>query len=64
MSYVVTDAKGRRIASGHPGRVATGQSLSITWKPAARGVFTVTFRAVDLAGNHEASPARTVVTVR
>ena len=64
VSYVVTDAKGRRIASGRAGRVATGQSLTITWKPAARGSFTVAFHAADLAGNHEASPAHTVVTVR
>jgi hypothetical protein len=64
VSYVVTDAKGRRVASGHPGWQPTGQSLSVTWKPASRGVFTVTYRATDLGGNREASPARTVVTVR
>ena len=64
VSYVVTDAKGRRVASGHPGWQPSGQSLSVTWKPVARGVFTVTYRAADLGGNHEASPARTVVTVR
>ena len=64
MSYAITDAKGRRVASGHPGWQPTGQSLSVTWKPASRGVFTVTYRAVDLGGNHEAATARTIVTVR
>ena len=64
VSYAITDAKGRRVASGHPGWQLTGQSLSITWKPASRGVYTVTYRAVDLGGNHEAATARTTVTVR
>jgi hypothetical protein len=64
VSYVVTDAKGRRIASGHPGWEPAGQALSVTWKPASRGVFTVTWHGVDLAGNHEASAASTAVTVR
>ncbi len=62
--YTITDARGRRVASGHPGwrRVKTG--LSIKWKPASRGVYTVTYRAVDLGRNHEARRARTTVTVR
>jgi hypothetical protein len=64
VSYAVTDARGRRVAAGHPGWEPVGKPLSVTWKPASRGVFTVTYRAVDLGGNHEASVARTVVTVR
>ena len=64
MSYAITDASGRRVASGHPGWQLTGQALSITWKPASRGVYTVTYRAVDLGGNHEAATASTTVTVR
>jgi flagellar hook assembly protein FlgD len=64
VSYVVTDAKGRRVASGHPGWQPTGRSLSVTWRPASRGVFTVTYSAVDLGGNHESGAARTIVTVR
>ena len=62
--FVVTDAKGRTVASGHPGWRPTGESFPISWTPRSRGVFTVTYRAIDLGGNHEASPARTVVTVR
>ena len=64
VSYVVTDAKGRRVGSGHPGWAPAGQSVSITWKPGSRGVFTVTWHGVDRAGNHEAKVASTVVTVR
>jgi hypothetical protein len=64
VSYAVTDARGRRVASGHPGWRPTGKSLTITWKPTSRGAFTVTYRAVDLGGNHEASAARTTITVR
>ncbi len=64
VSYVVTDAKGRRVASGHPGWQPAGQSHSLTWRPASRGVFTVTYHGVDLGGNHEVSAARTVLTVR
>ena len=62
--FAVTDAKGRTVATGHPGWLATGKSLSAAWTPAARGVFTVTWRASDLAGNREASATKTVVTVR
>jgi flagellar hook assembly protein FlgD len=64
VTYTVTDAKGRRVASGHPGKLPTGKGQSVTWRPASRGVYTVTFRAADLAGNREAAPAKTVVTVR
>ncbi len=62
--YVVTDAKGRRVASGHPGWLRAGKGLSALWKPRSRGVFTVTWRAIDRGGNREASRTRTIVTVR
>jgi hypothetical protein len=62
--YTITDAKGRRVASGHPGWRPTADALSITWRPRARGVYTVSYSAVDLGGNREAAAARTVVTVR
>jgi flagellar hook assembly protein FlgD len=63
VSYVVTDAKGRRVASGHPGWKPAGKSLTVAWKPASRGVFTVTWHGVDLGGNHEAGAVTTVVRV-
>jgi flagellar hook assembly protein FlgD len=64
VTWTVTDAKGRRVASGRPGIVVTGRELAVTWRPGSRGVFTATFRATDLAGNRQVTPARTVVTVR
>ncbi len=62
--YSITDAKGRRVASGHPGWRPTGSALSISWRPLSRGVYSVSYRAVDQGGNHEAVAGRTVVTVR
>ncbi len=62
--YTITDAKGRRVASGHPGWRPTGGALSITWRPRSRGAYTVSYRAIDLGGNREVATARTVVTVR
>jgi flagellar hook assembly protein FlgD len=62
--FVVTDAKGRTVGKGHPGWLATGTSLSAAWTPPARGVFTVNWQAIDLAGNHEANAAKTKLTVR
>ncbi len=62
--YTITDARGRRVASGHPGWRRVSTALSIKWKPASRGVYTVTYRAVDLGRNREASRAHTTVRVR
>jgi hypothetical protein len=64
ISYVVTDAKGRQVKTGHTGMATTGRAQKVSWKPAARGVFTITWHAKDQAGNPEAASARTVVTVR
>ena len=64
LSFEVTNAKGRRIASGRPGLTAAGRDVAVSWKPASKGVFTVTWHAVDAAGNHEAKPVTTTVTVR
>ncbi len=62
--FTVKNAKGRVVAKGHPGWKPTGKSLAITWRPKARGVYTVTYRAVDRGGNVEAARAKTRVTVR
>jgi len=64
LSFEVTDAKGRRVAARHAGQVATGEATHVQWKPKAKGRFTVTWHATDLAGNTEAKPAMTSVTVR
>jgi len=64
LRYRITNARGQVIASGHPGWVATDESVAITWKPRARGVYTATYRATDRGGNREAAPAATRLTVR
>jgi hypothetical protein len=62
--YTVKDSRGRTVAAGRPGWQPTGKSLAITWRPKARGVYRVTYRAVDLGGNAEAARTTTLVTVR
>ena len=64
LGFEVTNAKGRRVASGRPGLTASGREVTVSWKPRSKGTFTVTWHATDAAGNHEAKPAQTVVTVR
>jgi len=62
--YTIADARGHTVTSGHAGRLATGKTLRVSWKPRRRGAYTVTWHATDLAGNREATAAATVVTVR
>lgn len=62
--FTVKNAKGRVVASAHPGWKTTGTSFAVKWRPKARGVYTVTYRAFDRAGNTEAARAKTRVTVR
>lgn len=62
--FVVTNAKGRRVASGHPGWVPAEKAHTVVWRPRSRGVFTITWRATDRGGNREAKTARTRVNVR
>ncbi len=64
LSYTIADAVGATVATGRPGRVAAGKATTVTWKPPARGVYTVTFLATDLGGNREQAPAVTLLTVR
>jgi flagellar hook assembly protein FlgD len=64
VTWTVSDARGRKVASGRTGMLPTGKSLSVRWRAAKRGDYTVTFHATDQAGNREGSPARTSVTVR
>ena len=64
MRYVIANSKGRRVASGRLGWQKVGTGHTTKWRPSARGVYTVTYRARDLAGNTEGRRATTVVTVR
>ena len=64
LRYTIVDAKGRSVTSSHPGWIPTGEPLSFTWKPKARGVYTVVYRSTDLGGNRELSPGLTRLTIR
>jgi len=64
LRYTIVDAKGRSVTSSHPGWIPTGDPLSFTWKPKARGVYTVVYRSTDLGGNRELSPGLTRLTIR
>ena len=64
VSATVTDAEGRTVATLALGWVKQGVSHICTWKPRARRTYTVTFRATDLGGNHEAAAAVTSLRVR
>jgi flagellar hook assembly protein FlgD len=64
LSYAITDAAGTRVAGGQRGWVATGKAAIWSWKPPARGVYTVTYAAGDLGGNREQAAAVTQLTVR
>jgi flagellar hook assembly protein FlgD len=60
----VTDAAGTVVASLNLGWVNQGAVHVCAWRPRARGSFTVTYKAVDLGGNHLAATVVTTVKVR
>ena len=64
VSAKITNAKGVVVATVPCGWVKQGVSHTCAWKPRARRVYTVTFRAMDLGGNHEAAAAITSLRVR
>ena len=64
LSFAVTNARGRCVATGHTGLTAVGRDVTVSWKPSSEGVFTVAWHVVDAAGNSEAKPVTTTVTVR
>jgi len=64
VSATVTNAKGRVLATLACGWVKQGVGQACSWRPRAKGTYTVTFHAMDLGGNHEASPAVTALRVR
>jgi hypothetical protein len=64
LSYTISDAAGAIVATARRGWVATGKAAIWTWKPPARGRYTVTYVATDLGGNRERAPAVTRLTVR
>jgi flagellar hook assembly protein FlgD len=64
VTATITNAKGVVVATVPCGWVKQGVSHTCTWRPRARRTYTVTFRAMDLGGNHQASQAVTKLRVR
>ena len=64
VSAGVTNANGKTVATIACGWVTQGVSHVCSWKPRARGAYTVTFRAMDLGGNHQTAAAKTALRVR
>jgi flagellar hook assembly protein FlgD len=64
VSATITDARGRTVASLALGWVKQGVAQVCAWKPRARRTYTVTFKARDLGGNRQATPAVTSLRVR
>lgn len=62
VSYIISDATGVTVAAASLGRIAVGD-VSWTWRPSSPGVYTISYAAVDLAGNRARAPAVTLVTV-
>ena len=63
VTIVASSSSGAIVASVSRPDVATGAGQKWTFKPKARGRFTVLLSAVDRAGNHQTVVARLVVTV-
>jgi flagellar hook assembly protein FlgD len=60
----VTNAAGAVVATINLGWVKQGAAHVCAWRPRARRNFTVTFKALDLAGNHLGAPVVTTVKAR
>jgi len=60
----VTDAAGVQMATVPLGWVKQGRAASCSWKAPAAGAYTLTFSAVDRAGNPQKAPGVTALTVR
>jgi flagellar hook assembly protein FlgD len=60
----VTDAAGTQIAALSLGWVKQGSAATCSWKAPVAGTYTLTFSAVDKAGNVQKSPGVTVLTAR
>jgi hypothetical protein len=64
VTATITNSKGVVMATVPCGWVKPGAAQTCAWRPKARRTYTVTFRAIDLAGNRQASAAVTSLRVR
>jgi len=60
----VSRAAGGAVATVDCGWVDQGKTTTCSWKPPARGTYTLTFHAVDRGGNPEGSAGVTILKVR
>ena len=63
-TLVVKNASGKVVRSFSLGTVNTGITYAVKWKPSAKGVYSYTVTARDLAGNAQATATSARVTVR
>lgn len=61
---VVTSPDGSRLATVSAGWVKAGTTGTLRWKPPAKGTYTVTFSALDRAGNRQAVAPALALSVR
>jgi flagellar hook assembly protein FlgD len=64
VTVAVSDAGGKAVATVDCGWVVQGKTATCSWRPPARGTYTLTFHAVDRGGNPEASAGVTILKVR
>jgi len=64
VTVTVSDAAAGAVATVDCGWVTQGKTTTCSWKPPARGTYTLTFHAVDRGGNPEASAGVTMLKVR
>jgi flagellar hook assembly protein FlgD len=64
VTVAVSDTAGAAVATVDCGWVKQGTALTCSWKPPARGTYTLTFHAVDRGGNAEGAARAVVLEVR
>jgi flagellar hook assembly protein FlgD len=64
VTVAVSDSAGGAVAAVACGWVKQGTPVTCSWKPPARGTYTLTFHAVDRGGNAEGAAGLTVLKVR
>jgi flagellar hook assembly protein FlgD len=62
VKVTVRNAQAQVVASVSCGWVVRGRSLTFSWKPPARGVYSLAFGAVDRGGNHQSVVRTTALT--
>ncbi len=64
VTVAVSDADGGAVATVNCGWVKQGEATTCSWTPPAKGIYTLTFHAVDRGGNAEGAAGVTTLKVR